>query len=246
MAGRGPQNKLVTLRLESVEKELVMPKEQQNHGETGGHLGEDPRSTSTGSATAEFTYNNPVESFVGTVRDLVTRPVAFFRAMAQRGDFVNPVIFALVCAVISAAIGGFLGVQYATVGIGDTGVGGAIGALVASMFFTPIISVIALFVCAGILHLLVALVVKPANTGFEATFRVVSYSNVAQLVGWVPVLGPLVAALASIVLSVIGVREIHETTTGKAALVVLIPAAVGLLIALLLIALVGALLFALQ
>jgi hypothetical protein len=116
------------------------------------------------------------------------------------------------------------------------------------MFFTPIISVIALFICAGILHLLVALVVKPANTGFEATFRVVSYSNVVQLVGWVPVLGPLVAAVASIVLSVIGVREVHETTTGKAALVVLIPAAVGLLIALLLIALVvgAVLLFALQ
>jgi hypothetical protein len=93
---------------------------------------------------------------------------------------------------------------------------------------------------------LVALVVKPANGGFEATFRVVSYSNVAQLVGWVPVLGPLVAAVASVVLSVIGVREVHETTTGKAALVVLIPAAVGLFIALLLIALVGALLFASQ
>ena len=212
--------------------------EQQNHGEPGGHPGEDPRRASTGSATAEFTYTNPVESFVGTVRDLVTRPAAFFRDMAGRGDFGNPLLFALVCAVISAAIGGYLGVIYATVGIGDAGVGGAIGALLATMFFTPIISVIALFVCAGIVHLLVALVVKPANSGFEATFRVVSYSNVAQLVGWVPVLGPLVAAVASIVLSVIGVREVHETTTGKAALVVLIPAAVGLLIALLLVALV--------
>jgi hypothetical protein len=58
--------------LESVEKELVMPTEQQNHGETGGNPGEDPRKASTGSATAEFTYTNPVESFVGTVRDLVT------------------------------------------------------------------------------------------------------------------------------------------------------------------------------
>ena len=225
-----------------------MHKEQQNHGETGGHPGEDPRRTSTGSATAEFSYTNPVESFAGTVRDLVTRPVAFFRDMAHRGDFGNPLLFALVCAVISAAIGGFLGVQYATVGIGDTSVGGAIGALVASMFFTPIISAIALFIGAGILHLLVVLVVKPANAGLEATFRVVSYSNVVQLVGWVPVLGPLVAAVGSIVLSVIGVREVHETTTGKAALVVLIPAAVGLLIALLLIALVvgAVLLFASQ
>jgi hypothetical protein len=44
------------------------------------------------------------------------------------------------------------------------------------------------------------------------------------------------------------VREVHETTTGKAALVVLIPAAVGLLIALLLVALVvgAVLLFASQ
>jgi hypothetical protein len=100
-----------------------------------------------------------------------------------------------------------------------------------------------LFVGAGILHLLVALIVKPANTGFEATFRVVSYSNVAQLVGWVPILGPLVAAVASIALSIIGVREVHETTTGRAALVVLIPAAVGLLVALFLIVVVGAALF---
>src|SRR3712207_8728718 len=103
--------------------------EQQNYGEAGGHPGEDPSRASTGSATAEFTYTNPVESFVGTVGDLVTRPVGFFRGIVRRGDFVNPLIFALVGAVISAAIGGFLGVLYATVGIGGTGVGGAIGAL---------------------------------------------------------------------------------------------------------------------
>ncbi len=214
----------------------------QNYGAAGDHRGEDPDRMSTGSAT-EFTYTDPVQSFVGAVRDMVTQPVGFFRGIARRGDFVNPLIFALICAVISAAIGGFLGILYAIVGIGDSGVGGAIGAFVASMFFTPIISAIVLFVCAGILHLLVALIIKPANTGFEATFRVVSYTSVAQLASWVPVLGPLVAFVASIALSIIGVREVHETTTGKAALVVLIPAAVALLVALFLIAVVGAALF---
>jgi hypothetical protein len=107
----------------------------------------------------------------------------------------------------------------------------------------PIIFTIALFVGAGILHLLVALIIKPADTGFESTFRVVSYANVTELVSWVPVLGPLVAAVGSVVLAVIGVREVHETTTGKAALVVLIPAAVALLVALFLIVVVGAALF---
>ena len=220
-----------------------MQEDQQNYGVAGDNPGEGPGKVSIGSAASEFTYTDPVQSFVGVIGDLITRPVGFFRNIARRGDFVNPLIFALVCAVISAAIGGFLGVLYATVGIGDTGVGGAIVAFVASMFFTPIISAIALFVGAGILHLLVALIVKPANTGFEATFRVVSYANVAQLASWVPILGPLVAAVASIVLSIIGVREIHETTTGKAALVVLIPAAVALLVALFLIVVVGAILF---
>lgn len=220
-----------------------MQRDQQNYGVAGDNPGEDPGKVSIGSATAEFTYTDPVQSFVGAVGDLVTHPVGFFRNIARRGDFVNPLIFALVCAVISAAIGGFLGILYATVGIGDGGVWRAIGAFVTSMFFTPIISTIALFIGAGILHLLVALIIKPANTGFEATFRVVSYANVAQLVSWIPVLGPLVATVASITLSIIGVREVHETTTGKAALVVLIPAAVGLLVALLLIVVVGAVLF---
>ncbi len=220
-----------------------MRTDQQNYGVAGDDPGEGPGGVSTGSTTAEFTYTDPVQSFVGTVRDLVTQPVGFFRGIARRGDFVNPLIFAIVCAVISAAIGGFLGILYATVGIGDGGVGGAIGAFVASMFFTPIISAIALLACAGVLHLLVALMIKPADTGFEATFRVVSYTSVAQLASWVPVLGPLVAFVASIALSIVGIREVHETTTGKAALVVLIPAAVALLVALFLIVVVGAALF---
>ena len=220
-----------------------MKRDQQNYGVAGDNPGEDPGRVSISSATTEFTYTDPVQSFVGAVGDLVTHPVGFFRNIARRGDFVNPLIFALVCAVISAVIGGFLGILYATVGIGDGGVLRAIGAFIASMFFTPIISTIALFIGAGILHLLVALIIKPANTGFEATFRVISYANVAQLVSWIPVLGPIVAAVASIALSIIGVREVHETTTGKAALVVLIPAAVGLLVALFLIVVVGTVLF---
>ena len=220
-----------------------MHEEQQNYGVAGGDPGEDSGRKSIGSATEEFTYTDPVQSFVGTVKEMVTHPVGFFRSIARRGDYANSLIFALVCTVISAVIGGFLGVLYATLGIGDAGAGEAIGTFVASMFFMPIIFTIALFVGAGILHLLVALIIKPADTGFEATFRVVSYANVTELVSWVPVLGPLVATVASVVLAIIGVREVHETTTGKAALVVLIPAVVGLLVALFLIMVVGAALF---
>jgi hypothetical protein len=90
---------------------------------------------------------------------------------------------------------------------------------------------------------LVILIIKPVNANFETTFRVVSYANASQLIRWVPLLGPLVAYVAFVVLSIVGLREVHNTTTGKAALVVLIPAAVVFVIVLILIALVGAALF---
>jgi hypothetical protein len=171
---------------------------------------------------------------VNTVRDLVTRPADFFAGIARRGDYINPLIFALIGVLVTAVITGLLGVFGAILGLNNRGLGNAILGLVSSIVVTPIFFALALFVGAGIMHLLVALIVKPATTGYEATFRVASYSSVGQLVGWVPFLGPLVAVIATVVLSIIGVREVHGTTTGKAALVVLVPAAVVLLLVLVL------------
>ncbi|CAN5718856.1 hypothetical protein BH24ACT22_BH24ACT22_08640 [soil metagenome] len=204
---------------------------------------EEPRRTSGDSSTAEFTYTDPIQSYVETVRNLVTQPANFFAGIARQGDFINPLIFALVGVVVTAVISRVLGILGAIVGLGNRGIGGALGGLVSSIFIAPIFFTIALFIGAGIMHLLVMLIVKPAFTGYEASFRILSYSAVAQLIGWIPFLGPLVAAVATVVLAIIGVREVHSTTTGKAALVVLIPAMVGFLIALILVALVGAALF---
>jgi hypothetical protein len=86
----------------------------------------------------------------------------------------------------------------------------------------------------------VLLLVRPHNAGFEATFRVVSYVSVTQLVSRVPVIGAIIAFAYGVVLSILGIREVHATTTGRAALVVLIPVAVTLFLILLL----GAALFA--
>ncbi|MGB3635110.1 MAG: YIP1 family protein [Rubrobacteraceae bacterium] len=204
---------------------------------------EEPRRTSGDSSTTEFTYTDPVQSYVETVRNLVTQPANFFAGIARQGDFINPLIFALVGVVFTAVITGFLGILGAIVGLGNRGIGGAFGGLVSSIFITPIFFTIALFIGAGIIHLLVMLIVKPAFTGYEASFRILSYSAVGQLVGWIPFLGPLVAAVATVILAIIGVREVHNTTTGKAALVVLIPAAVVIVILIVLALLIGAALF---
>jgi hypothetical protein len=125
------------------------------------------------------------------------------------------------------------------IGIGATNPN--FGWFLASIIVALILAGIGLFIGAGILHLLVMLIVESRNAGFEATFRVVTYSAVTSLLSWVPFIGGILS-LYGVYLSIVGMREINNTT-GKAALVVLIPAAIIILLVLELIALMGAVLF---
>ncbi|MDQ3591006.1 MAG: YIP1 family protein [Actinomycetota bacterium] len=193
-------------------------------GDSGGPSagpGGSPRGAQ--SAAAEFRYTDPVQTFIATVQAVVLRPVDFFRGILRQGDLINPLIFALICYEVAAILGGLLRV----VGIGATNQG--FGEFLVSIILAPIFAAIGLFIGAGILHLLVMLIVGSRNSGFEATLRVVAYSAVTSLVSWIPYIGGLLS-LYGIYLGIVGIREMHNTTTGKAALVVLIPAAIVLLL----------------
>jgi hypothetical protein len=202
-------------------------------GGSGGSSG--PPRASGGTSGGEFDYSDPVQSFINAVRGVVTAPVGFFRGIRREGDFVNPLIFALICYEVSAILSGLLGL------VGVFG-GRGFGSFLVSLIVAPIFAAIGLFIGAGILHLLVMLIVGSRNSGYEGTFRVGAYSSVTSLVSWIPVIG-WIASLYGIYLGIMGIREVHNTSTGKAALVVLIPAVVLFLLALLIIAAVGAALF---
>ena len=206
----------------------------ESGGSSGGSGGAPPR-VSGGASSGEFNYQDPVQSFINTVRNVVTAPVGFFRGIRRQGDLVNPLIFAIICYEVSAILGGLL--SWAGV-YGSEG----FGSFLVSIILAPIFAAIGLFIGAGILHLLVMLIIGSGNAGFEATFRVSAYSSVTSLVSWIPVIG-WIASLYGIYLAIVGMREVHSTTTGKAAIVVLIPAAVVILLALIIITLVGAAIF---
>jgi hypothetical protein len=59
--------------------------------------------------------------------------------------------------------------------------------------------------------------------GFEATFRAISYSHSALLFHIVPIVGTFVGGIYLFILAILGVREGHEISTGKAVLAVLLP-----------------------
>jgi hypothetical protein len=213
-------------------------------GGTGGsprEPGRPPPSRTSGvAAGAEFRYTDPVQTFISTVQSIVLQPVDFFRGILRQGDFINPLIFAIICYEVSAILGGIIAVAF-----GARGFGGFISTIILG----PIIAAVVLFIWAGLIHLLVMLIVGSRNGGYEATFRVFAYAAVTQLVSWlsaIPILGILISiaiAVYGVFLSVVGIREVHTTTTGKAALVVLIPVGVLALLGIILAFIVGAFLF---
>lgn len=197
-----------------------------------------------GASVAEFNLQDPVGSFINTARSVLLNPVEFFRGIRRQGDFVNPAVYAVIVAVITALLGGILGLILSPLfagpgqSAGQAFAGGLVG-LIVGLILTPIFTIIGLLIGAGIWHLLVLLLVRPSNAGFEATFRVACYAYTPNLVSFlspIPILGQIIALVAiiyGIVLAVLGIREAHNTTTGKAALVVLIPVVVLFLFVLL-------------
>ncbi|MGB3635313.1 MAG: YIP1 family protein [Rubrobacteraceae bacterium] len=200
------------------------------------------RAASGTSSGGDYDLQNPAGSFVDVVRRVVTQPAGFFSSIPRRGNYLSPLVFGLISITISTILGGLLRLAWGA----QTG-GGVrfqaedygFGDFILSVIFAPIGGAIGLFILAAIVHLLVMIFVGSGNSGFESTFRVVSYVSVTNLVNWIPFVGGIVA-LYGLYLAVVGIREIHVTTTGRAALVVLVPVAVVLFLVLLILLVAGA------
>jgi hypothetical protein len=180
---------------------------------------------SSGQPGGDYDLFNPINSFVEVVRRVVRSPSEFFSSIPRRGNILAPLLFAMICIEISTILGGLLRLNWWTRATGNFSIEGqpfGLGDFLGSVIAAPIGGAICLFILAGIAHLLVMMFVSSENSGFESTFRVVSYVSVTSLVSWLPFIGALFG-LYGLYLGVVGIREMHSTTTGRAALVVLVP-----------------------
>lgn len=197
--------------------------------------------------------SDPVGSFTAAARRVLLESVGFFRSLARQGDWTGPIVFALICYEVYAVLAGLIGLVFGGIssfdagGAGEqaAGVAASLGGFIIGIIVAPIIAAIILFVMAGIRHLLVIFLVGSENAGFEATLRVQAYTFATRLFWWIPIIGSIVGFFYGIYLSVVGIREVHATTTGKAALVVLVPVALVLLLLAVLAAILGAVIFTL-
>jgi len=93
---------------------------------------------------------------------------------------------------------------------------------VAQVVFGGVFVAIGVFIAAAIVHVML-LLLGGARNGFEATFRVVCFSQATSLVLIVPFCGQLIAPFWTLVIDVIGLAEAQRIGHGKAAAAVLLP-----------------------
>jgi hypothetical protein len=168
-----------------------------------------------------------------TLNETLFRPSEFFKKMSVTGGLTDPLLYALIIGMVglmfsyfwqialkSAMQGMLPGMQAAGQSLFFQGIGITILA-----FLSPFLVILGLFISAGILHVFL-MMVKGAKHGFEATFRVVAYGYSANILLVIPFCGGLLAGVWAIILYIIGLREAHETTGGKAAIAVFLPVVV--------------------
>lgn len=199
---------------------------------------EGPSGSSSGGRSGdpgeEFTLSAPLRSFALATVSVLTKPKSFFRDMARQGDFISPAVYAVVCGLISIVFAGLLALAFGgstTPAVPGTQAEVEYGTIdfVVDVVLSPILTVVGLFLTAGVYHLLVLLLARSSNGGFEATFRVVSYVSVIQFLLWIPIVN-LIALIYGLYIAYFGIREVHGMTQQRAAAVVALPALVIILL----------------
>jgi hypothetical protein len=148
---------------------------------------------------------------------LATRPDRFFAGLPAVAGLGPSSVFALTCIAVSTVL--------AWLGTGadePLGTGLVVPFLFDLVFFA---------VYVAVTHLAVVLLVRATHSGAGATFRIVAFTQISQLVNWVPVVGLVVGFVYASVLAVVGVRRLHRTTARTATAVVVLPLVVVAVVA---------------
>ena len=211
--------------------------------------GPPPPYTPAGAGLAWETQAIGPESFLDTAKLFITAPAQAWARTRETGDYMRPLLFAIVVAWIGAIFNAvwstmfgagmlrMLPPEYAS-RLGAFGMGR--GGLVVNIILAPIFILCGLFIGAAIFHVsfMIVGVLTSSRSQFEGTFRVVSYSSITHLAYVIPIIGGLVALVWRIYLMVLGVQQLHKASQQKAILGILLPvllccgcAAIGMIFA---------------
>jgi hypothetical protein len=180
-------------------------------------------------STEEYTPWEGRGGFIGaffkTTQEVLFSPTKFFKKAALGKGYWSPFIFALISGIIGFGIAllwqrlffsGMIPPKFQSLTSYYSFF------LIIAIISIPFTIALSILIGSGVTHLCL-MIVGGNRKGFETTFRAISYSYSAQLFNIVPFIGNFIGNIYFLILAILGVREGHNISTGKAVLAVLLP-----------------------
>jgi len=173
-----------------------------------------------------------MDNFVDTWKKVITSPSEFYKSMPKEGGYGEPLKFALVNFIVLGIGSAIISILYSVIGfnlmnnafrMGDSATmatGFTIIGAISDIIMTPILGIIGLFIVGAILFVLFKIV--GGSGSYEGTVRILSYSSAVSLLAWIPLVG-IFAGLYGLYLDIVGGKFVHNISTARSAIAVLIP-----------------------
>ena len=165
---------------------------------------------------------SPSETFDNSKDDTIGDAFKYFVVILM--------IYALIISVLVAVAFSLFASMLGMLRIPMMALGAAVGPLFAVGFFILMLvsGIISVFIGGLWLHIWVYLL--GGREGVEQTIKALMYGvTPGYLLGWIPIVG-IIGGIWSLIVEIIGIRQLHELSTGKAVLAVIIAIAIPLII----------------
>lgn len=174
-----------------------------------------------------------------TIKGFLMAPVRSFQKArsATAGDsikyfiillIINAILTVIVDLVMGSAMLSAIKQAMGQLGMGEIFLAETIGVAIGAIIFV-ILALILVFVIGGWLHIFVYAL--GGRKGYLETVKALIFGSTPyMLIGWIPVIGTIIGGIWSLVLSIIGVRELHQVSTGRAFGAVILSAVILLVI----------------
>jgi hypothetical protein len=193
--------------------------------DSGVPEGIESKASERDAAASEFEIDEPLSSLLTTTRDVLFSPQRYFDELPPQGPLGAPLLYFLICSVITAVIGVVASLTFLAVPVGIAVATGPLnaGLLIrvltifgfASLVVLPALFVAGFFASVLILHAFIRLIAGRDQKGLPATLRVSCYAVGAPVaVAWIPLAG-ILAVFYCFYLQTTGLKRVHRISTAR-------------------------------
>ncbi len=185
-------------------------------------------------AWERFREVGPLSAFFGTLFDILRAPGAFFSRLPTDGSVRAALVFWVVTTLPPFVVSGIEGYSFMqeTIDIIMTAPRAGMFEVPWWIFVivAPLVQFASLLCGLAMVHLILTLL-GHARGGWRGTWRAGGYASAPAVLGFLPLIGVLVAGLWTAVLQYVALRRVHAAPVWAVLLAYLIPVVAVLLIA---------------